>query len=366
MINYTYSINYYIANNSSYFDPNSNVYFDNLINSYQSENKKNENINIYFVDDYYDLTKKFSIDINLDTNVNFIGMSQNGTIFDYKNTRKGAMSIIYPDKNGYKITFTNIIFQNYYHNNENVSLFQMTSSPIEQKLYFYNCIFRNNEGYILKMIRYDGCNTNLDEDKYSTLSLENCQFYNNKELIIYIIMKETTALAVESVCQRVIIKNSLFEYNENIIKIQSGNLLIDNCIFNNNKSKNNDANAQLIDSYGKKNVVNIKNSHILNIDIKERIPLINIKSSGLTSIYNSTFKNIYSSYYYMMKVEQVKPILIEYSKFEETNTIFHSIQSTIIINDSLFANYNILNSLPLLNDGTSSDIYISNSDFHSI
>jgi len=41
-------------------------------------------------------------------------------------------------------------------------------------------------------------------------------------------MKEVTALALESLFQRVIINNSRFEYNDNIIRLQSGNLFINN------------------------------------------------------------------------------------------------------------------------------------------
>jgi len=169
----SYGKDFYITSNSTYFDSNSDVYIDTLINN----ESQNEAINLYFMDDLYDFSIKFNNDINIYNDINIIGMSNNGTIFDFKNTRKGSMLINYSSKSGYKILFKNIIFQNFNSNgDEKVSLFQMTSTPVEQKIYFEDCIFQNNNCILIKMQRHNGCDINLEEEKFSTISLDNCYF----------------------------------------------------------------------------------------------------------------------------------------------------------------------------------------------
>ncbi|ORY73030.1 hypothetical protein LY90DRAFT_185739 [Neocallimastix californiae] len=303
----SYGKDFYITSNSTYFDSNSDVNIDTLINN----ESQNEAINLYFMDDLYDFSIKFNNDINIYNDINIIGMSNNGTIFDFKNTRKGSMLINYSSKSGYKILFKNIIFQNFNSNgDEKVSLFQMTSTPVEQKIYFEDCIFQNNNCILIKMQRHNGCDINLEEEKFSTISLDNCYFYNNRELLFYIIMKEVTALALESLCQRVIINNSRFEYNDNIIRLQSGNLFINNSTFNNNYSKKNEATAQFIDSYGYKNKVIVKDSQISNIKLVDDLPLIFIKKSYM-KIYNCRINNIVGSYYHMIRIKIAPTIELE-------------------------------------------------------
>ncbi|ORX57720.1 hypothetical protein BCR36DRAFT_278203 [Piromyces finnis] len=169
----TLTKNIYVYNNSTYFENlGENVTKDLLIS--------NEDINIYFVDECYDLTILYNFDFNIERNVKFIGMNKNGTIFDYKNTNKGIFHIEF-DSNcintGCNFSFENIIFQNYNHNgNTLLSIFQIISESMNFILKFQNCIFRNNKSIILKYLRYYDCNPNISLDKQPSIIVKKCQF----------------------------------------------------------------------------------------------------------------------------------------------------------------------------------------------
>jgi len=133
----------------------------------------NDEVIIYFDKDYYDFTKQYDINFQISTNVTIIGMGVNGTIFDFKDNKKGTFKIEFERENNYSITFKNLIFQNSNNLGEDkLSLFLITGNKLYNRVYFQDCIFRNNEIALIKLQRDMICSGN----KFIIVSINNCQF----------------------------------------------------------------------------------------------------------------------------------------------------------------------------------------------
>lgn len=169
----TYTKTIYINNNSTFFK--------NFNKSFPEEKSvTNEELNYYFVNDYYDLTDEYTFDITIDRVVRFVGMNENGTIFDFKDNKKGKFAINY-DTNclnfGCDFIFENITFLNFNNLGEKkLSLFQVVSDEMNFGLTFQNCIFKNNKCILIKYMKEHDCNTEISSDKYSQVTVHNCQF----------------------------------------------------------------------------------------------------------------------------------------------------------------------------------------------
>ncbi|OUM68243.1 hypothetical protein PIROE2DRAFT_4123 [Piromyces sp. E2] len=285
-------------------------------------------------------------------------MGQNGTIFDYKNTRNGMFSITYSEgdfciNNKCEFIFENIIFQNFNNFGDKLlSPFQIITEVMNFRLDFQNCIFRNNRAILLKYLKTSECPS---LNKYSLVNVENCHFENNKDNLFYLVLKYFASNMKINLCQNLVLKNSTFFNNENITILQSGKFIIDDCIFKDNKGKINEAHASLIDSIGNGNQVIIKNSKIFNNFMDEDIPLILIKISNLI-MENCSIINSYSGANHLFKIEHSNSIIVNNTIFEGTSTVFNSLNSEITIDDSMFKNYSIMNSFPLVDSGENSSL----------
>ncbi|ORX57719.1 hypothetical protein BCR36DRAFT_366923 [Piromyces finnis] len=129
--------------------------------------------------------------------------------------------------------------------------------------------------------------------------------------------------------------------------------LINKGIFNSNKGIRNEASANLIESFGIGNQVYIKNTKIFNNYINDDMPLILNRLSSLKANH-------------LFTIEYSDSTVISNTTFENTSTIFQVLNSYITIEDSVFKNYNIKNSLPLIDYGKMSNIIISNTCFQNI
>jgi len=111
-------------------------------------NNLEEDLVLYFVNDYYDLSvvKEFKWDINIMHDIYFIG-NKNGTIFDYKKGQKGNFTLIYSRGKGETVKFENIIFQNYY--KSDVNAININASTDMFHFEMNNCTVRNIEAKFL-------------------------------------------------------------------------------------------------------------------------------------------------------------------------------------------------------------------------
>jgi len=143
------------------YDSKIGIYFQNI---------PEKEIALNFTEDYYDMTllSVYTIDINLYSNITFIG-NENGTIFDYKEGRKGVFGI-YINKENY-LKFENIIFENFSTNGQNnLLLFYIETYADKYNIEFNNCTFRNNKDQLISII--SKFNSNME----SRITMNNCSF----------------------------------------------------------------------------------------------------------------------------------------------------------------------------------------------
>ena len=128
---------------------------------------------VRFEDDYYDMTElPFSIGIPVLSNISFIG-NKNGTIFDYKNQKKGVINYSF-NRNNLTLKIKNIIFENYnseyFKNKENV--LSIRSYIEDFHIVIENCTFRNNYSRLL----YVSYSTTKLIELESQILLNKCNF----------------------------------------------------------------------------------------------------------------------------------------------------------------------------------------------
>jgi len=122
--------------------------FKDIINN----NQNDKELIINLEDPYYNMTiNNYVLEIVVITNLSFIG-NENGTIFDYNNTRLGTMHFSVP--NPITLKFKNIIFENFsYPNNVYTNDVRAIEIFVDSNKYyaiFENCTFRNNKQDILQ------------------------------------------------------------------------------------------------------------------------------------------------------------------------------------------------------------------------
>lgn len=118
---------------------------DNFINlDTFLKNIQNDDIILNFEDSYYDMTilSTYSVEVTLNVNLSIIG-NKNGTVFDYKNGRRGPMifNILTSKKETIKIE--NIIFKNFSSEN-NIYTLKVGGITDNFEVYINNCDIINN------------------------------------------------------------------------------------------------------------------------------------------------------------------------------------------------------------------------------
>jgi len=142
-----------------------------------NQNTYNNNIQLYFVDDYYDMSKvlDYSIDVMVLSNITLIG-NEKGTEFDYKNGYRGAFSFTCLIGKGETIKFKNIIFKNYLAQNKVYGL-KITSTSHNFFAIMDNCTFQNNNYPFVSLF----FNYLMDIDVKPQVLFNKCKFlYVNK------------------------------------------------------------------------------------------------------------------------------------------------------------------------------------------
>jgi len=138
--------------------------FKNIINGIQ--NDKNGLI-IKFEDMEYDMTEiGYSIDIMVNNDITFIGNSK-GTIFYYKNKKKGTFNFQISNQNSV-IKFENIIFDNVGNDIDNISVIYLYFHSSNNSVILNNCTFKNI--YIPTM------NIKSDNTDNSLILFNHCNF----------------------------------------------------------------------------------------------------------------------------------------------------------------------------------------------
>jgi len=133
----------YIRNNTEFHD------LMNIINENQNDNE----LKLYFIDEYYDFStmSSYNLNINVGTNISIIGSHIDGTVFDYNNYSRGTFRFLYIGLKDETIKFNNIHWKNYDPSNQsNVFLIFIMSEDSHFHMEFNNCIFYNNS-YIISV-----------------------------------------------------------------------------------------------------------------------------------------------------------------------------------------------------------------------
>jgi len=153
--------------------------FKNL-NSVLNNNQYDKELKLNFVDSYYNMTfLGYVTDLNVSTNLYFIG-NQNGTTFDYCNSKLGVLHIRMNNNNNNNnnkettIIFKNIIFENF-NDRDNLYTQHLRIMDIFQEpkkyIIFENCTFQNNKQDLLS---FHAANTKVLDDFY--IQFNNCSF----------------------------------------------------------------------------------------------------------------------------------------------------------------------------------------------
>ncbi|ORX57717.1 hypothetical protein BCR36DRAFT_402149, partial [Piromyces finnis] len=364
---YKYYIYIYIVLFKIFYSRGYNITIEN-IESLKLISNTYEVINIIFENNYYDMTNSYYNNIAVDGEINLIGKGKNGTIFDFKNTKKGGFNVSFNNENGSKLTFQNIIFQDFTNaGDENISLIQIDETNLNQKIYFQNCIFKNIKSVIIKLFRDNECPPNLDIEKFLSINIENCDFYDNHEKLIFSYVKYNTKFMKYSICQNITIKNSTFINNGNLVTLQSGILLMENCKINGiiSEQSSNSFFSKLIETYGINNSITLKDCEIINGDIQDYYPYFYI-TKGTLLIENCKFSNLFTRFYYLFQIEDTNSIFIKNSYFEKTSNLFYILNTGVTLKNIVMSNYSVIESLPLLDSGTLSNVTISDSKFNNI
>ncbi|ORY28851.1 hypothetical protein LY90DRAFT_674031 [Neocallimastix californiae] len=238
------------------------VFFNNLLNIINNNQEENELI-LYFTDDYYDLTKvsKFKFDISIESNISFIG-NEKGTVFDYKGDSRGTFELNFHNVHGYgkTIKFNNIVFKNYYANTKVISgvqIIQINSFSLNFFVILNNCIFQNNFNKII-YVNLEILNKSLKTD----LKIEND-----------VLIQSSAFYSTKGRENNLIIENSIFE---NIYVKSLVPLIKNTCsIFKGDKCK-----------------YNISNLIIENTNLRNPIPLFANSKYSEFNITNSIFRNL--------------------------------------------------------------------------
>ncbi|OUM62264.1 hypothetical protein PIROE2DRAFT_11522 [Piromyces sp. E2] len=132
------------SNDTSFYD------FHGFLTSNQQQNNVLE---LYFEDDYYDISLlDYYYDTTVESNISIIG-NQNGTVFDYNNNKRGRLIFNFLSNKGYTLKIKNIIFENFDSMGSAELEFLMINSLKSDKFFLIieNCTFQNNYHRLFKI-----------------------------------------------------------------------------------------------------------------------------------------------------------------------------------------------------------------------
>jgi len=132
---------------------------------------KVEDTILYFEDEYYNMKYLGHdvVDFYLKSNISFIGRKE-GTIFDFRNSRDGALRIQFYNK-GYDFTIENIIIENF-KSDSGVFALQYLIYTVDFSVKIKNCTFRNNPFPLIAVVH----SSPIKLEGEDIISIENCNF----------------------------------------------------------------------------------------------------------------------------------------------------------------------------------------------
>jgi len=164
---YIISILFILINNGKVFGKdfyvrNNDTLFKDLNSFFIKNNQNYDQIVLYFVDNYYNMTElPYSIEISVNSDIYFIG-SGNETVFDYDGKKYGRLIFNIYNLKEYKIKFENIILRNYYADVRGIQMITLITRTIKYNFEINNCIFEDNMYTILHFSAYTNHQDNIE------------------------------------------------------------------------------------------------------------------------------------------------------------------------------------------------------------
>ncbi|ORX49040.1 hypothetical protein BCR36DRAFT_413035 [Piromyces finnis] len=344
-----------IKNNSNFYE------LEKIINENQGDSNE---LVLYFVDDYYDMSKypNFDISVVVLSNITFLG-NNNGTVFDYKWDKKGPFSIGFYNVSGKIVKFENLIIKNFYPKGQNNKFMTRFSAKNDNfQVVYNNCTFTDNK-YSLITVTFPSDEKTQEEPQ---LTMINCKFYNNSDRIISTYHIHESREPDLYKCSTIKIINCIFINNNYIFLSNLSHFIFENSYFSiNNNNINNEYKILYTNSATDK--LSIKDSVFENIN--SSVPLID--ATGLTlDIKNSTFTNCTTEngylFYVKRHIHKNQKITIENSEFSKTCTLFHGDLTKTEISNSIIKNMNIKFSIPAISDSKLSNYSIKDTIFMNL
>ncbi|OUM60237.1 hypothetical protein PIROE2DRAFT_14053 [Piromyces sp. E2] len=339
---YLYIISiFFLIFKNSVFGIEIEITYDNNfqnINKIIANNQDDSNLILKFTDKYYDFSKlnDFSIDIPQRTNISFIGIKSR-TRFDFNNDKRGSFVIV---NSQYDI--------------------------INYAMIFKNCIFRYNELWLF------GLEIKCSKNDYPTPNLyfENCDFQDNKEILIRSNINKDYVFTEENKCLKIKIKSCNFNNNRGLFQTENSLLNIENCTFTGIQK---DSFDEITSSffYSDKNHQHliIKDSIFYNIYVNSPYPLIHTNDIKL-EIENTTFSNCHTDYGYLFNIGYNSNInnnvIIKDSKFIDTTSLFQGKNYIFKIDNTEFRDFYMKKSISAISDTKFSTYYITDTTFESM
>ncbi|OUM65922.1 hypothetical protein PIROE2DRAFT_6993 [Piromyces sp. E2] len=298
---------------------NNDSNFLNIENVVKSQNDKE--ITLRFVDDYYDMSLlDFSIPILVTSNFIFLG-NENGTIFDYKNN--------FRERSG-------------------IQAFYIKSYTRDFQMIITNCIFRNHKYSLFQFdVFYESQNNNNNKQVLPQIVIENCDFYNNIYKMIAITHNSSEFRLISTNYLDLILNFNNCRFVDSYFTGTVKNAFYNDIIFystNHNPSE-----------------LYINNSIFENIYIHDNLPMIMSKTLHF-EMKNTTFTNCFSNYGYLFHIlnqNHGQQIIIK-------DSLFSSEYLNYNIDNSIFQNSVIMNTIPAIIDSKIAEIHISNSKFRDL
>ncbi|OUM63627.1 hypothetical protein PIROE2DRAFT_9773 [Piromyces sp. E2] len=332
----------------------------------QNNSNYKEGVNIYFPDPYYSfgLYKLYSISIKVDNPISLISTSENKTIFDYGETQQSSIFFYFYKEITIPVKISGIIFHSYFAEKTNPVFISSENEAFH--INFENCEFSNNVGSVVS-ISYP-IFTCTNNDNYQ---VEFNNYNKSARYSVLVLKPELKNFYKDNLekCVSLKVSNSYFYRNMSIFHLLRGNLLIDNCIFENNDSS--DAmNFSILFSENPNNRILIKNSIFKNNILNKNIPLFYL-SKPYIKMENVTFSNNHSICGYLIYGEYInseysQEFVIKDSFFSENDNIISGKNNDIYIDKSEFKDTILRSSLPIVSNCINSNIKIENSNFNNL
>ncbi|OUM57725.1 hypothetical protein PIROE2DRAFT_17194 [Piromyces sp. E2] len=310
----------------------------------------------------------FTYDVTVHSNISLIG-NKNGTVFDYKNDKKGRLIFHYYDNKGAIIKMENISFENFNSSGlTEIDIIILYSSTDNIFFIVNKCNIKNNNYRFIRI--YYTCNTPSHSNP--SIIFNDCNFINNDLGIIKIVHFYNIRHEDLNKCLPVVFNNNNFINNKGLFLPHFSTIVLNNCHISNVEiAKDENDYATFFYSTNTHEDLIINNSVFNNINIKSVYPLV-IGDNINLEIKNTTFSNCYTEYGYLFDIKNTEKMFskqkvsIYNSTFSDICTLFYTDKMKFEISNSKFENITKKESLPLLSNSKYSVFTIKNTVFQNL